>query len=133
MKSFRTAFAALVVCVILLVGVGVVWESMVWRHYGYANMPWKEVSPMMWPGMFWGGGMWIFPLIGLVVFLFVIYFVFTRVFIGGSHFCGGGGQGAGSPGQQTPLDILKIRYAKGEITREEFERMKKDIGEDGKS
>ncbi len=45
MKPFRTAFAALVVCVIVLVGVGVVWEAMVWRHGGYANMPWKELSP----------------------------------------------------------------------------------------
>ena len=32
-----------------------------------------------------------------------------------------------APGQ-TPLDVLKARYAKGEITKEQFEDMKRDLG-----
>ena len=28
---------------------------------------------------------------------------------------------------ESPSDILKLRFAKGEITKEEFEQMKKDI------
>ena len=92
-------------------------------RYDFPYTPNMGVTPMM-PGMFWGGGMWIFPIIGLVVLLFVIYFVFTRVFPGG-------GTAGRSGGEQSPLDILKTRYAKGEISREEFERMKKDVTENG--
>ncbi len=31
--------------------------------------------------------------------------------------------------RNTSMDILKERYAKGEITKEEYEKMKKDLGE----
>ncbi len=31
-----------------------------------------------------------------------------------------------TPGQ-TPLDVLKARYAKGEVTKEQFEEMRRDL------
>ncbi len=34
--------------------------------------------------------------------------------------------GPGAPAQ-TPLDILKLRYAKGEITKEQYDDMKRDL------
>jgi putative membrane protein len=36
-----------------------------------------------------------------------------------------GGPAAG--GRETPLDILKRRYANGEISREEYERMRREL------
>jgi len=38
----------------------------------------------------------------------------------------GSAAGGGLP-RETPLEILKRRYAAGEITREDFERMEQDI------
>ena len=35
-------------------------------------------------------------------------------------------QGIGTPGKR-PLDILKERYARGEITPEQYEQMRRDI------
>lgn len=33
-----------------------------------------------------------------------------------------------SPGVLTPSEVVKMRYARGEITREEYETIRKDIG-----
>ncbi len=32
-----------------------------------------------------------------------------------------------TPDKQDPLEILKLRYARGEITRDEYEQMKRDL------
>lgn len=38
--------------------------------------------------------------------------------------------GDGRPySEQRPLDILKARYAKGELTREQFEQLKRELAE----
>ncbi len=76
-----------------------------------------------WMGPRFGGGWglgWLFPL------------VFWGAIITGIVFLvrGAGQNGAVSPPPrgETALDILKKRYARGEITREEFEEMKRDLG-----
>ena len=32
------------------------------------------------------------------------------------------------PAKESPLDVIKTRYAKGEITKKQYDEMKKDIG-----
>lgn len=75
----------------------------------------------MGPGHFMGNGFWIFPIVMMILcFLFFRSGIMKR---GGLLF-GDNNQTNGSNGSQSPLEILKTRYAKGEITKEEFEEMK---------
>lgn len=77
----------------------------------------------------WGSGMWFIPLIffaGFVVLVVLFYFLFGRKCIGGPWRFTGKDESKGVDGE-TALDFLKKRYAKGEISKEEFEQMKKDI------
>jgi putative membrane protein len=66
----------------------------------------------------WGMGFgWVFMVaFWAIVILGVIYLV--KLLLGGSK-C--------SKSNESALDILKKRYANGEISKEEFETMKKDI------
>ncbi len=38
-----------------------------------------------------------------------------------------GGTDSTTPPRRTPMDYLKERYAKGEITKEQFDQMKRDL------
>ena len=60
--------------------------------------------------------MWILTLILVGV---VIYIVLQSSRVKGGLF---------GDERETPLDILKKRYARGEITKEEFDRVKRELG-----
>lgn len=66
--------------------------------------------------MFFGGGfMWIFWIL-LIVILLVVVKAIT-----------GQNNDNNRLQNETPMDILKARYAKGEIDDEEFERRRKEL------
>lgn len=69
------------------------------------------------------GLMWIIPLIFLVVFLFFIRSVFEQR---GSM--GRGSHSDNASNQESAQEILNKRYARGEITKEEYEEMKRTLG-----
>ncbi len=87
----------------------------------------STMGGMMGPGMFgrwggwtWGFGMWLGGLAMLIFWgaLIIGALVVVRLLGGGV---------SGRDGSPSPLDILKRRYASGEITREQYEQMRKDL------
>jgi putative membrane protein len=76
-----------------------------------------EVIMMHW-GYGWGMGFgWVFMIFFWVLVILGVVYVIKSVMPGAKK------EKAG----ETALDILKKRYAKGEITKEEFERIKNDL------
>ncbi len=73
------------------------------------------------------GGLWL-PIGMMIVMLVMALLVCGR---GARRFCGQGACGAcGDAPRENPLEILGRRYAKGEITKEEFERTRRDLQDD---
>ncbi len=69
--------------------------------------------------------MWIFPVMGLCVMIALLCLI-ARCLHGPS----GAGCGSGRSDRtasESAMEVLKRRYAGGEIRQEEFERMKQDI------
>lgn len=83
--------------------------------------------PSHYMDMSWGW--WFLPMIGFFIFMMLACFLFRRVFHGGA-FCCAGGVGGKNAASDDPVGILKSRYAKGEIGREEYERISREIRED---
>jgi putative membrane protein len=72
-----------------------------------------------WHGM---GFMWIFPTIFLIV---CFVFLFTFLFRGPGWF----GRPWGRHGElKTPREILDRRFARSEITKDQYEEMKRTLG-----
>jgi putative membrane protein len=81
----------------------------------------------MMSGMDWGWGGMIFGPFMMIVFIAVVVVVIV-LFVRGLGGPGIGGALHNSAGK-VPLDILKERFAKGEIDQEEFEERRRALGE----
>ncbi|MFI5399494.1 MAG: SHOCT domain-containing protein [SAR324 cluster bacterium] len=66
-----------------------------------------------WGPMMWGFG-WLFPFLFVIVIVFFMFRMGRRM----RHRTGG----------DRALEILRERYARGEIQKQDFDRMKQDLG-----
>ncbi len=77
---------------------------------------------------FMGGGFWIFPLFGLI-FMTIFLLFLSRMLSGrdrwGGPFCG---PTHGDGGAESPADIARRRYARGEIGTEELNGILSTLG-----
>ena len=116
-KNVKTALIIGGVLIAILIIVPLIFGLIGGRQgygYGYGMM-----GPWMMGGF---GGMWFMPIIMIVFWGLVIWGVVALV------------RGVASPSNtgssnqaDSALEILKRRYARGEINKEEFEERKKDL------
>lgn len=80
--------------------------------------PWDHTMPMMgW------GGWWMGPVMMILVITLVVLAI-----IGLWRLLSGGGSSRGAPTSDRALDILRERFARGEIDEEEYQARKKALG-----
>jgi putative membrane protein len=81
--------------------------------------------------MYGYGGFWI--IIGLIALFLLLLLIGALIVVG---VAAGRNRGRGMPpeqrsagGSEDPLHILRQRYARGEITREEYQSMREDLSQ----
>ena len=79
------------------------------------------------PHMMWWGGGWYGMIFGPLIMILVLAVVIAAVVLV-VRWAGGPWPGA-APSGRTPLDILKERFASGEIDKDEFEERRRVLGE----
>ena len=129
-KSAWVTGIVIALVLILLVGAGLFASSGWGRGYGWGMMgPGMTFAPALRSGASAGvGGWWGIPFLGMifgmalvgVIICGVVWFV-RSVSRGGSR------PESGPTAAETPLEILKRRYASGEVTKEQFEEMRRTL------
>ena len=121
-STARNLLVALIVLLVVALGLAALTGGLMTPDFMGSGPPGR--GPMG-PGMMTGRGwMWGFGmgLGGLVMLAFWVALIVSVGLV--IRTLGGGNRGRW---HGTPIDVLKRRYAAGEITREQYEQMRKDL------
>jgi putative membrane protein len=99
-----------------------VWAQQPAEPYNYACGPYMMGWGDGWPGMLFGP---LFMILGLAIAI-ALAIVIVRAVLGPR---GWETPARRPPPERGPLDILKERYARGEIDKEEFDQRRRVLGE----
>ncbi len=116
-RSLKKALIVGVVVVVVLIAVLVTVSAVIGGIYG--GWPW-HMHDFMWPGMMRSGFIFVMVIVWVGVLALIVWAVVAAV-----HKTGG--VNSSPSGVNTALEVLKERYARGEIDKQEFEEKKKDL------
>lgn len=102
----------------IIVGLAIIVPLIVSLVSGWGYDGWGMMGTRMMDGF---GFMWLMPVFWFVILGLIIWAIVAAVGRSGES----GGQGL--PKSDSALEILKQRYARGEINKEEYEQKKKDL------
>lgn len=120
------AIVGLVVVFVILAGSGLLgwgWRTGTWGVMGPAMMGRWGFASLGWLGMLW---MALIPLGFLILVVTGVAWLVSQLFTGAG---GPSRRSSGDESQVSAREILQIRYARGEITREQYLEILADIGE----
>jgi putative membrane protein len=84
---------------------------------------WIQQFPMHGPGMMGGWG-WFGMIVGTLFALSFLVLIGLLI-VALARYLGGASRSAGR--EESPLDLLMRRYARGEITRDDYQRMRQEL------
>ncbi|MEW6034859.1 MAG: SHOCT domain-containing protein [Chloroflexota bacterium] len=114
-KNTKIAIAIGVVVLLALIVLPALWGG----YTGWQSGGWGMMGPWMMGGL---GGGWVMAIFMVLIPILVIWAIVALVRGTSSQ------AGTGSSAQtESALEVLKKRYARGEISKEEYEEKRKDL------
>ena len=101
-----------------ILGIIIVLSIVSGAMYGWPYGGWGMMGPGMMAGFGW---MWLMPVLGIVFLGLIIWAIVASVR------SSNGSKGSDSSKADSALEVLKNRYARGEISKEEYEEKRKDL------